>query len=421
MTARSGAPGGRKNMKPLKQGLGILLLCWATYVTAYLCRVNISAALTKMSAGLGVSMEYLGMASSIYFITYAAGQLLNGFLGDRVRPYRFLLTAVAAAGAANLAVGTVSNGASFLLIWGLNGYIQSMFWGSLLRLLSFHIPAEHHKTVSTVMSTASVTGYILSWSILGKAFAGLSWKAYFIAPGFCALLLIPCWLLTARRHPMEQMLRERQETPPVGRAVRELFEDRMYFICLLCCAIGAIQEGAVFWLPVIFSRDLGLNADSSLLLLMVIPFSKLLGVFLARWLLGRHRENARRSMLAMLALVSAIAVLLVLTSRLSALLTVLLIGLLILAVNGSNWIIISYLPLSFAERNMVSTLVGILDFSIYVGAAVSSPLTGIVLALYGWPAVPVIWLGLTAVSVLLALTGAGGCLLRKGKRIHECT
>lgn len=73
-------------------------------------------------------------------------------------------------------------------------------------------------------------------------------------------------------------------------------------------------------------------------------------------------------MLAMLALVSAIAVLLVLTSRLSALLTVLLIGLLILAVNGSNWIIISYLPLSFAERNMVSTLVGILDFSIYVGA-----------------------------------------------------
>lgn len=89
-----------------------------------------------------------------------------------------------------------------------------MFWGSLLRLLSFHIPAEHHKTVSTVMSTASVTGYILSWSILGKAFAGLSWKAYFIAPGFCALLLIPCWLLTARRHPMEQMLRERRETPP---------------------------------------------------------------------------------------------------------------------------------------------------------------------------------------------------------------
>lgn len=54
----------------------------------------------------------------------------------------------------------------------------------------------------------------------------------------------------------------------------------MYFICLLCCAIGAIQEGAVFWLPVIFSRDLGLNAGSSLLLLMVIPFSKLLAFFL---------------------------------------------------------------------------------------------------------------------------------------------
>lgn len=406
-------------MKPLKKGLGILLLCWATYVTAYLCRVNISAALTKMSGSLGVSMEYLGMASSVYFVTYAAGQLLNGFLGDRVRPYRFLLTAVAAAGCINLSVGLVSSGAAFILIWGINGYVQSMFWGTLLRLLSFHIPPEHHKTVSTIMSTSSVTGYILSWSLLGKAFVPFSWKAYFIVPGLCALLLVPCWVLTARRHPMERLLSQRRETPPVRQAVRELFEDRMYFVCLLSCSIGAIQEGAVFWLPVIFSRDLGLDPDASLLLLMVIPLSKLAGVFLARWLLGRYRENARRAMLSMLCLVVAISVLLVPALHLSPIFTVVLIGLLILSVNGSNWIMISYLPLSFSARNMVSTLVGILDFSVYVGAAVSSPLTGLVLTRYGWPAVPAIWLGLAAVSMLLALTGAGGCLLRKGERINE--
>lgn len=406
-------------MKPLKKGLGILFLCWATYVTAYLCRVNISSALTKMSESLGVSIEYLGAASSVYFITYAMGQLLNGFLGDRVRPYRFIMTAVAATGCINLSLGFVSSGTAFILVWGINGYVQSMFWGSLLRLLSFHIPPKRHKTVSTVMSTSSIAGYILSWSILGKTFVPLSWKAYFIVPGFCALALIPCWLLTARLHPMEQMLRERAETPPVAKAIRELLEDKMYFVCLLSCSIGAIQEGAVFWLPLIFSQELGLNADYSFLLLMIVPFSKLLGVFLSRYLLGRYKDNARRSMLTMLSLVLATALLLALLHGAFAMVTVALIGLLILLVNGSNWILISYLPLAFSSRNMVSTLVGILDFSVYAGAAVSSPLIGFVLARFGWNAVPVIWFALAAASMLLALGGAGGCLLRKGKRIYE--
>ncbi len=406
-------------MKPLKQGAGILLLCWGTYVTAYLCRINISVALTKMSLSLGVPVAYLGAASSVYFITYAFGQLANGFLGDRVKPYRFILTAITATGCINLLIGFLSSAAAFVVVWGVNGYVQSMFWGSLLRLLSFHLPARHHKTVSTVMSTSSVTGYILSWSILGKAFVPLSWKAYYIVPGLCALLLIPLWLFTVRRCPMEQMLKERRDTPPIGRAIRELCEDRLYFICLLSCFIGAIQEGAVFWLPLIFSQELGLDANSSFGLLMVIPLSKLMGVFLARHLLGRYQENARRSMLAMLSLVSIVAVLLGLAGNRTALLTVALIGLLILLVNGSNWIIISYLPLAFSERNMVSTLVGILDFSVYIGAAISSPLTGLLLERFGWSAVPVIWLALTAASVLLALTGAGGCLKRKGKRIHE--
>lgn len=55
----------------------LLLAAWGTYMTAYLCRVNLSTVLDKLSAGLGVSVEYLGLASSLYFVTYAVGQLLN--------------------------------------------------------------------------------------------------------------------------------------------------------------------------------------------------------------------------------------------------------------------------------------------------------------------------------------------------------
>ena len=49
-----------------KRTLGIVLfLCWLTYMVAYLCRVNLSTVLDKLAVGLDVSVEYLGIASSI--------------------------------------------------------------------------------------------------------------------------------------------------------------------------------------------------------------------------------------------------------------------------------------------------------------------------------------------------------------------
>ena len=75
----------RKSTLPI-----MLFLAWITYTVAYLCRVNISTAMDKLSVGMHVSVEYLGAASSIYFVTYAVGQLLNGFIGDRVNPHRYV-------------------------------------------------------------------------------------------------------------------------------------------------------------------------------------------------------------------------------------------------------------------------------------------------------------------------------------------
>ena len=78
----------------------MLAVCWVTYLIAYLCRVNMSSALPKLEAAFGVTNGTLGVAGSLFFIVYAVGQLVNGALGDRVSPYKFV--AVAAAGTAVL-------------------------------------------------------------------------------------------------------------------------------------------------------------------------------------------------------------------------------------------------------------------------------------------------------------------------------
>ena len=393
----------------------VLLLSWATYVAAYLCRVNLSTVLDKLAVGLNVSVEYLGTASSVYFVTYAVGQLLNGILGDRVNPHRFLILALAMTGIINVVLGIQTSGALFLVLWGLNGFCQSMFWSTLLRLLSCYAEEHQRKNVSTIMSTSSVTGYLLSWVVLSWLFESRSHTLYFVVPGVIALVLIPLRYILSRKLPFTAAADDCKPTPPLPVVAGEFVHDRLYFVCLLCMVVGAIQEGAVFWLPMVFTDVLELG-KGSLLYLALVPFAKLAGVFLARAVLSRLGDRLRKAMLVTLSLSCLLSVILVATCRHTSVLTVLLIACLIAAINASNWYIICYLPLYFSSRNIVATLVGAFDFSTYIGAAIMSGQLGEVLLTYGWVALPLVWLALTVAALLLAIGGAGTCLARRGDR-----
>ena len=52
----------------------VFAACWFTYVVAYLCRVNFSSAMLKLSGEMQVSAAQLGAAGSAFFVVYALGQ-----------------------------------------------------------------------------------------------------------------------------------------------------------------------------------------------------------------------------------------------------------------------------------------------------------------------------------------------------------
>ncbi|MBQ3009987.1 MAG: MFS transporter, partial [Oscillospiraceae bacterium] len=220
-------------MRKNKRLMAVLALCWLTYVFAYLCRLNLSTVLDKASVGLNVSVEYLGIASSLYFGTYAVGQLLNGIVGDRVSPHKFVMLALIMTGVINVTLGLQSSGTAFLIMWGLNGFCQSMFWSTLLRLLSFYSGPNEKKGVSTVMTTCSVTGYFMSWIVLGYVFKPMTFRPYFFVPGILALCLVPLWFVLSGKLEFSKAVAERAKTPPLPVVAREFVHDRLYFVCFL--------------------------------------------------------------------------------------------------------------------------------------------------------------------------------------------
>lgn len=254
----------------------------------------------------------------------------------------------------------------------------------------------------------------MSWIVLGYTFKPFGFSPYFFVPGVLALCLFPVWLVLSGKLEFSKAVAERAKTPPLPVVAKEFVQDRLYFVCFLGMIVGAIREGAVFWMPTIFASVLNLGSDS-MIYLMLMPIAMLAGVFFAQWVLGVFKDNVRSAMLATVCSSVVIAMLLFVTSSHTSVLTVLLIALLIATVNASNWFNISYYPLCFSDRNIVSTLIGTFDFSSYIGASIMSGTVGVLLNRFGWKALTVVWLGLTSIALILALTGAGKCFLLKGK------
>ena len=85
-----------------KKAIKLGSLCSVSYLAVYIAR-NILGTLTpQMILGDTFTTENIGTLSSIYFITYAIGQLINGIIGDRIKAKYMLSLGLVLAGICNL-------------------------------------------------------------------------------------------------------------------------------------------------------------------------------------------------------------------------------------------------------------------------------------------------------------------------------
>ena len=76
-----------RHLKKGKVGLNTWLLatsCFLAYTSCYAGRSILSAIMPQMIAETHFTRGDLGTMGSAFFLTYGAGQLVNGVLGDRI-------------------------------------------------------------------------------------------------------------------------------------------------------------------------------------------------------------------------------------------------------------------------------------------------------------------------------------------------
>ena len=110
----------------------------AAYSLYYVCRMTLSVVKQPLIDGGVLSAGELGLIGSAMLLVYALGKFTNGFIADYCNIRRFMAAGLFVSAAVNLVMGLLGllgtalgvSGivvfAVFFILWGANGWVQSM-------------------------------------------------------------------------------------------------------------------------------------------------------------------------------------------------------------------------------------------------------------------------------------------------------
>ena len=376
-------------------------LCSVAYLAVYVAR-NILGSVSPQMIEQGIFTEaQIGALSSVYFIAYAVGQLINGAIGDKVKGKYMICLGLIFAGICNLLFSFCAGSIlASTATYALTGFALAMIYAPMTKVVAENTDPKYTHRCSL--------GYTFS-SFLGSPCAGLLaaalvWQSVFSASSVILVLMgVLCFVsftVMERRGLVEY---NKYDLPKQtgSSSIRTLLRHRIIRFTLVSMLTGVVRTTVVFWLPTFISQYLGFSPKASAMLYTVGTLFISSSAFIA--IFAYERLGRRMDVTMLLSFgVSAVSFLLV------RLIHVPVIGILcmILAITAANcasnilWSI--YCP-SLRDTGMVSGATGFLDFASYMAAAVSSSLFSNAVADIGWGPLILVWFGLMFLGVIVAL------------------
>ena len=395
----------------------LFFFCWIAYVFTYLGRLNYSACLVEIVNTEGWSKAQAGLIATGFFTTYGLGQLVNGYIGDRLSPKVMVSAGLALSGLVNLFFPLMPSAGVATVLWCINGFVQSMIWSPLVRQLSEWLPSEKRLQACANMNSTVPVGTLAVYGLsAGLVYLG-NWKLVFEVSG--GLLIIMAMIFFFGISRLEKDL-EPEEEPKVTLKKKETKHMSMWKLALLSamplCFIGLfmqgmLKDGVITWIPTFLEENFGLTSAASILCTTVVPIVNLGGVYLASWLNKKLFKNeVLGAMIFFIAALVSLTVLVFCPVN-SAVVSLILLAATTTFMMGINTLLASMMPTYYVQYGACSTATGLLNASAYIGCAVSTYGSGAIEEHFGWNTIMYCW-------CIAAVLGAVACALAARKWKH---
>ena len=375
-------------------------LCSVSYLAVYIVRNILGAVSPRMIESGSFSTEEIGTLSSVYFVVYAIGQLVNGAIGDKIKSKYMISLGLLLAGISNcLLANTASSKLAAIFSYGAAGFFLSMIYGPMTKVVAENVDPIYAPRCSLGYTFASFFGSPMA----GMLAAFLAWQGVFGVSSAMLIVMGTVTFLIFLAFEKKGVIAYNQYQPPKGNGggIKLLIKRQIIKYTLIAILTGVVRTTVVFWLPTYISQYLGFSAERSALLFTVATFFISTATFVAVFLyerLGRNIDLTNMVSFAASALFFLLAFLVKIPYLNVAFMVLAILG----GDSASAMLWARYCP-SLRDTGMVSGATGFLDFMSYMAASLSSTIFAGAVSMIGWGWLILIWFGLMVLGVIVAI------------------
>jgi sugar phosphate permease len=421
-----------EQFKKFKKYAWLMLLSFSLlYLFFYNGRQNINLVKTDMAAAFGFFLEDgvtpdiapIGVVSSALFWCYAFGQLVSGRIGALLGYKKTMMIGVVASAGLNIALSFATNLTVIAILWGLNGFFQAMVWANGVGVINKWWPKKDRGFASGLATSFSglaqvVTYYTIFLVMETNLNLGWGWKAAFRFPMIPMLLMLIAFFFFFKTTPEEVGLAPFEEEDAAA-AERDaalaneisgkgffypykvLFsEPKVIVFCLISAIAGIGRYALLSLVPTYFTEKMALDFGHSITKIVFLPLGQACAMFVFPFITDKVFKGKREPMLILASVVTFGVMLCFPFINNPALASAMLF---VVGVSGMVTGVIWAIAGDMGGRAFAATVVGVLDWAVYMGPAIQVSSFGYLKNALGWPAVFITIGALYIVMLVLTL------------------
>lgn len=386
----------KSNSKKFKEYAWKMLLSFGfIYLFFYNGRQNINLVMTQMADDFGSTTTAIGVISSSLFWCYAFGQLINGRLGAYFGYKKFMTVGIIMSTIMNVLISFQNSILIISILWGLNGYFQSMVWANGIGVLNKWWTKEKRgfaTGIATAFSGLAQVVTYLSVSLCIELAPELGWRAGFRFPMIPILFMLVPFLFLFKEKPEDVELKPIREEKNKKTENRSFFlpykkllaKPKMLLFCLISSIAGIGRYGLLTWIPTYFMESMGLSIKDGIFSSILLPIGQAVAMFVFPFLTDKLFKGKREPVLALASILTFFGMITFpfIHSQNLASIVLFVVGIFSM-ITGVIWSVAG----DIGGSEYSSTAVGILDWSVYMGAAIQAFVFGLVKDIFGWSAI----------------------------------
>lgn len=402
----------QKKLVDKKQIMFFSMLCFMVYYTSYITRINYGAVIAEIVTAEGILKSAASVVITAGFISYGVGQLVSGYLGDKLNPKKMIFWGLLATSICNFIMPFCGSVGLMILVWTFNGFAQAMMWPPLVKIMSGYLTKENYQKTTVTVSIASSFGTISVYLIAPVLIYLSGWRTIFFFSGAIGVLIAFLWVFGLEK--LDSLGQETDETEVqiVTASIRKndipfrdmIIPSGLIFIILGIILQGVLRDGITTWMPSYILETFHLDSSISILSAVVLPVFSIISFKLASYLQRHVFTNILTSATVMFFAGFLAIVVMMLFYSSSVWLSILLSGLITGCMHGVNLMLVCLVPGCFDKQGNVSWVSGMLNFFTYVGSALSTYGVAKISELYGWQNTVLSW-------AIIALLGTSACFI----------